>query len=115
MKLGQSFRDHADTLLKNYSEEIGCKHTTTLEELIASHRERREMCIQLIGAWNKAYDAGYEEKWNFKIEWCRKAGFSPCNDLYWELAERAYAQRYFDCSPASGISQIPASKQNKGK
>ena len=34
------------------------------------------------------------EKWNFKMEWCRKAGFSPYNDLYWELAERAYAHRY---------------------
>ena len=80
----------------------------TLEELIASHRERREMCIQLIGAWNKAYDEGTRkaivqvrdnaEKWNFKMEWCRKAGFSPCNDLYWELAERAYVQRYFENS-----------------
>ena len=34
------------------------------------------------------------EKWHFKMEWCRKAGFSPYNDLYWELAERAYAHRY---------------------
>ena len=38
------------------------------------------------------------EKWNFKMEWCRQAGFSPYNDLYWELAERAYAQRYFENS-----------------
>ena len=59
MQLGQSFRDHVDTLLKNYSEEIGCKHVMTLEELIASHRERREMCIQFVGAWNNGYDAGY--------------------------------------------------------
>ena len=35
------------------------------------------------------------EKWQFKMDWCRKAGFSPYNDLYWELAERAYVQRYF--------------------
>ena len=54
------------------------------------------------------------EKWHSKMEWCRKAGFSPYNDLYWELAERAHAQRYFDCSPASDIPQIPADKQNKG-
>ena len=44
------------------------------------------------------------EKWNFKMEWCRKVGFSPCNDLYWELAERAYAQRYFENSTDSDIS-----------
>ncbi len=37
------------------------------------------------------------EKWHFKMEWCHNAGFSPYNDLYWELAERAYAQRHFDC------------------
>ena len=47
------------------------------------------------------------EKWHFKMEWCLKAGFSPYNDVYWELAERAYAQRHFDCSPGSDISQIP--------
>ena len=23
------------------------------------------------------------EKWHFKMEWCRKAGFCPYNDLYW--------------------------------
>ena len=44
------------------------------------------------------------EKWNFKMEWCRKAGFSPCNDLYWELAEQAYTQRYFENSPDPDIS-----------
>ena len=44
------------------------------------------------------------DKWHFKVEWCSNAGLSPYNDLYWELAERAYAQRYFDCSPASDIS-----------
>ena len=54
------------------------------------------------------------EKWHSKMEWCRKAGLSPYNDLYWEFAERAYTQRYFDCSPASDIPQIPADKQNKG-
>ena len=47
------------------------------------------------------------EKWHYQMEWCRKAGLSPYNDLYWELAERAYAQRHFDCYPASDISQIP--------
>lgn len=26
---------------------------------LVSHGERREMCIQLVGAWNKGYDAGY--------------------------------------------------------
>lgn len=67
MKLGQSFRDHVDTLLKNYSEEICCKHTMTLEELINSHRERREMCIQFIGAWNKGYDEGYTE--GYEVGW----------------------------------------------
>lgn len=46
------------------------------------------------------------EKWNFKMEWCRKVGLNPSNDLSWELAERAYARRHFDCSPAA--------KQNKG-
>ena len=43
-------------------------------------------------------------KWYFKMEWCRKAGLSPYNDLYWELAERACAKRYFDCSPVTDIS-----------
>ena len=61
MQLGQSFRDHVGTLLEDYSEEIGCKHVMTIEELIASHRERREMCIRFIGAWNKGYDEGYDE------------------------------------------------------
>ena len=44
------------------------------------------------------------EKWLFKMEFCRKAGFSPYNDLYWDLAEQAYAQRYFENFPASNIS-----------
>ena len=44
------------------------------------------------------------EKWHFKMKWCRRAGFSPYNELYWELAERAYAQRYFENSPGSDIS-----------
>ena len=47
------------------------------------------------------------EKWHYQMEWCRKAGLSPYNDLYWDLAERAYAQRHFDCSPTSYSSQIP--------
>ena len=55
------------------------------------------------------------EKWHFKMEWCHNAGFSPYNDLYWELAERAYAQRNSDCSSVSDISHMPADKQNKGK
>ena len=45
------------------------------------------------------------EKWHSKMEWCRKAGLSPYNDVYWELAERAYAQRYLDCSPANKIKE----------
>lgn len=53
------------------------------------------------------------EKCHFKMEWCRKAGFSPYDDLYWELAERSYAQRHFDCSPVS-VSRILAVTQNKG-
>ena len=44
------------------------------------------------------------DKWNFKMEWCRKAGFSPCNDSYWELAERAYVKRYFENPSGSDIS-----------
>ena len=68
MQLGQSFRDHIDTLLRNYSEEIGCKHTMTLEELIDSHRERHEMCIQFVSAWNKGYDIGYEYGHNSAIQ-----------------------------------------------
>ena len=35
------------------------------------------------------------EKWHFKMEWCRKAGLSPYNELNWELAEQAFTQRYF--------------------
>ena len=85
----------------------------TLEELITSHREKREMCIQLLvhGTKDTTQNMKMEtpkisdsEKWNFKMEWCHKAGFSPCNDLYWELAERAYAQRYFVNSPDQDIS-----------
>ena len=56
------------------------------------------------------------EKWRFKTEWCRKAGLSPYNDVYWELAERAYAQRYFDCYHVTDIPQIPLTnkiKENK--
>ena len=52
-------------------------------------------------------------KWHYQMEWCRKAGFSPYNDVYWELAERAYAQRHFDCSTASDISQIPLTNKIK--
>ena len=44
------------------------------------------------------------DKWHFKMEWCRKMGFSPYNDLYWELAERAYAQGYFENSTDQDIS-----------
>ena len=46
------------------------------------------------------------EKWHFKMEWCHHAGFSPYNDLYWDLAERAYAQKY-------SVSTLP--NKNKGK
>ena len=35
------------------------------------------------------------DKWHFKMEWCRKAGLSPYNELNWELAEQAFTQRYF--------------------
>ena len=55
------------------------------------------------------------DKWHFKMNWCRNAGLSPYNDLYWTLAERAYAQRHFDCSSVSDISHMPAVTQNKGK
>ena len=44
------------------------------------------------------------EKWHSKTEWCKNSGLSPYNDLYWDLAERAFSQRYFDCSPGSDIS-----------
>lgn len=33
----------------------------TIEEMIDSHRERREMCIRFIGALNKGYDERYED------------------------------------------------------
>ena len=55
------------------------------------------------------------EKWHFKMNWCRKAGFSPYNDLYWELAERAYAHRYYDCSSVTDIPQIPLTNKIKEK
>ena len=53
------------------------------------------------------------EKWRFKMNWCRNAGLSPYNDLYWELSERAYAQRHSDCYPVTDISQIPLTNKIK--
>ena len=45
------------------------------------------------------------EKWHYQMDWCLKAGLSPYNDLYWDLAERAYAQRHSDCYPANKIKE----------
>ena len=55
------------------------------------------------------------EKWHYQMEWCRKAGFSPYNDVYWELAEREYAQRHFENSIGSDIPQIPLPNKIKEK
>ena len=46
------------------------------------------------------------EKWHFKMKWLRNAGLSPYNDVYWELAERAYAQRYFVFPQPNKIKEI---------
>ena len=65
MKLGQSFRDHVDTLLKNYSDEVygpynGHYRPMTIEELIDSHREIRKARVENRETYRDGYSVGYE-------------------------------------------------------